>query len=275
MSPNDHFSPKQSTESVPLAFRKYGEKGPHLVVLHGLFGSGNNWAGFARKFKNLLQLWTLDARNHGNSPHDSSMNYGEMAEDIVCFLKQNQLENIILLGHSMGGKTAMLLALKYPKLISGLMIADIAPVKYEHHESHRTLIQAMLNLSLTPETTREQVDQQLAKDIPTLKVRAFLMTNLKRYEGQLQWRIPLDLISNALPDLMDELHSNNTYTGPTLFVGGANSDYIVPKYHNRIKSFFPKSQIAMLKNCGHVLHEEQPEAFAKTVEIFLKHNSLT
>ena len=165
-------------EAIPLNYRKYGDTGPDLIVLHGLFGSGKNWRSFARSIVNDFQIWMPDARNHGESPHAETMSYKEMAEDVVCFLDNNGLERIMLLGHSMGGKTAMQVALRFPERVSCLIVVDIAPVQYEHFQKNIKLIRAMQELGLPKIMTRAEVEIKLADKIDEKHILSFLMTNL-------------------------------------------------------------------------------------------------
>ncbi len=177
-----------------------------MIVLHGLFGSGKNWRSFARSIVNDFQIWMPDARNHGESPHAETMSYKEMAEDVVCFLDNNGLERIMLLGHSMGGKTAMQVALRFPERVSCLIVVDIAPVQYEHFQKNLKLIRAMQELGLPKIMTRAEVEKKLADKIDEKHILSFLMTNLICKEGQSQWRIGLEQIASGLPELLNYLN---------------------------------------------------------------------
>ena len=259
---------------MELYFRKFGEKGSNLIVLHGLFGSGKNWQSFARSFGNNFQVWTLDARNHGNSPHTRTMGYQEMAEDVVSFMDKHELENVILLGHSMGGKTAMQLALRFPNRIVGLIVVDIAPVEYHHQQTQLKLIEAMQKIRTEDETSRSEIEKKLLLKIPEKRLLAFLMTNLIHDNGRFSWRIGLKQIAAGLPELLNFSELKKFFSGPTHFIAGENSAYIKTTYHAQIQNYFPESKITMLKNCGHWLHVEQPDTFQKTVENFIEQNGL-
>ena len=150
-------------EAIPLNYRKYGDTGPDLIVLHGLFGSGKNWRSFARSIVNDFQIWMPDARNNGESPLAETMSYKEMAEDVVCFLDNNGLERIMPLGQSMGGKTAMQVALRFPERVSCLIVVDIAPVQYEHFQKNLKLIRAMQELGFLKKMTRAEVEKSLPR----------------------------------------------------------------------------------------------------------------
>jgi len=274
MNSSGRQNAKSFTKALTLYSRKVGENGPDFVVLHGLFGSGKNWRSFAGSLEEDFQVWTLDARNHGDSPHADSMSYQQMAEDVVRFFDENELENVILLGHSMGGKTAMQLALQFPDRIAALIVVDIAPVCYDHQQKQLKLIEAMQGLHLAAEMSRSDIEKKLALKIPEKRLLSFLMTNLYRQNGQFQWRIGLEQIAAGMPYLLNYPEVNSVFEGPVQFIGGENSAYLKFEYHALIRKKFPESRITMLKNCGHWLHIEQPAAFQKTVNEFLRYNNL-
>jgi len=274
MNSSGRQNAKSFTKTLTLYSRKVGENGPDFVVLHGLFGSGKNWRSFAGSLEEDFQVWTLDARNHGDSPHADSMSYQQMAEDVVRFFDENELENVILLGHSMGGKTAMQLALQFPDRIAALIVVDIAPVCYDHQQKQLKLIEAMQGLHLAAEMSRSDIEKKLALKIPEKRLLSFLMTNLYRQNGQFQWRIGLEQIAAGMPYLLNYPEVNSVFKGPVQFIGGENSAYLKFEYHALIRKKFPESRITMLKNCGHWLHVEQPAAFQKTVNEFLRYNNL-
>jgi pimeloyl-ACP methyl ester carboxylesterase len=274
MNSSDRQNAQLSTQTIALYSRKVGENGPVFVVLHGLFGSGKNWRSFAGSLEDDFQVWTLDARNHGDSPHADSMSYQQMAEDVARFFAENELENVILLGHSMGGKTAMQLALQFPDRIAALIVVDIAPVCYDHLHKQLKLIEAMQELNLAAEMSRSEIEKKLAVKIPEKRLLSFLMTNLNRQNGQFQCRIGLEQIAAGMPDLLNYPELKSVFKGPVQFIGGENSAYLKFEYHALIRKYFPESRITMLENCGHWLHVEQPAAFQKTVNEFLQDNNL-
>ena len=274
MNSSDRQNAQSSTQTIALYSRKVGENGPDFVVLHGLFGSGKNWRSFAGSLEDDFQVWTLDARNHGDSPHADSMSYQQMAEDVARFFAENELENVILLGHSMGGKTAMQLALQFPDRIAALIVVDIAPVCYDHLHKQLKLIEAMQELHLAAEMSRSEIEKKLAVKIPEKRLLSFLMTNLNRQNGQFQWRIGLEQIAAGMPELLNYPELKSVFKGPVQFIGGENSAYLKFEYHALIRKYFPESRITMLENCGHWLHVEQPAAFQKTVNEFLQDNNL-
>ena len=274
MNSSDRQNAQSSTQTIALYSRKVGENGPDFVVLHGLFGSGKNWRSFAGSLEDDFQVWTLDARNHGDSPHADSMSYQQMAEDVARFFVENELENVVLLGHSMGGKTAMQLALQFPDRIAALIVVDIAPVCYDHLHKQLKLIEAMQELDLAGEMSRSEIEKKLAVKIPEKRLLSFLMTNLNRQNGQFQWRIGLEQIAAGMPELLNYPELKSVFKGPGQFIGGENSAYLKFEYHALIRKYFPESRITMLDNCGHWLHVEQPAAFQKTVNEFLQDNNL-
>ena len=274
MNSSDRQNAQSSTQTIALYSRKVGENGPDFVVLHGLFGSGKNWRSFAGSLEDDFQVWTLDARNHGDSPHADSMSYQQMAEDVARFFAENELENVILLGHSMGGKTAMQLALQFPDRIAALIVVDIAPVCYDHLHKQLKLIEAMQELDLAGEMSRSEIEKKLAVKIPEKRLLSFLMTNLNRQNGQFQWRIGLEQIAAGMQELLNYPELKSVFKGPVQFIGGENSAYLKFEYHALIRKYFPESRITMLENCGHWLHVEQPAAFQKTVNEFLQDNNL-
>ena len=274
MNSSDRQNAQSSTQTIALYSRKVGENGTDFVVLHGLFGSGKNWRSFAGSLEDDFQVWTLDARNHGDSPHADSMSYQQMAEDVARFFAENELENVILLGHSMGGKTAMQLALQFPDRIAALIVVDIAPVCYDHLHKQLKLIEAMQELHIAVEMSRSEIEKKLALKIPEKRLLSFLMTNLNRQNGQFQWRIGLEQIAAGMQELLNYPELKSVFKGPVQFIGGENSAYLKFEYHALIRKYFPESRITMLENCGHWLHVEQPAAFQKTVNEFLQDNNL-
>lgn len=246
--------------------------GPPLVVLHGLFGSHSNWRGLGRKLSGQCEVHLLDLRNHGDSPHSDSMDYPGMAEDVLAYMEHHSLANPVLLGHSMGGKVAMSLALQHPERLRALIVADIAPVRYDHGGEHGTMTAALRAASLENQT-RLQVGEQLQEAIPEAPIRNFLLQNLVRRGAGWHWRLNLAGLQDALPDLMGFPESDAVFTKPTLFIRGERSAYVLPEHRATIRQRFLKHQLVTLKNAGHWLHAEQPEVFQTTVQSFLNHLS--
>lgn len=252
--------------SISLHYKKFGSGSP-LLILHGLLGTGNNWGTIARQLSETHEVYALDLRNHGRSPHTETMDYEAMAQDVVDFMDEHKLEKATILGHSMGGKVAMTLALSHKERVEKLIVADIAPVVYQ--PEHHYLVEALQSLDLSQVEKREHADQQLQASVPEVGLRMFLLNNLAFQNKRYQWRCNLDVIEKDLSKIYGFPEVSGSYPGKTLFVGGANSNYILRQHYAHIFRFFPNNTILMLNDAGHWLHADQPEAFLKTVQQFL------
>lgn len=242
-------------------------QGPPVAVLHGLFGAGANLGAVARRLAERRRVITLDLRNHGASPHDPEMTYPAMAGDVLDTLAALGVERAALVGHSMGGKAAMTAALLRPGAVERLVVADIAPVRYP--PAFRPYVEAMRAIPLLPGLTRARADAALAEAVPDKGVRAFLLQNL-RFGERPSWRIGLEHIAAALPGIEGwDTPPGAAYPGPALFLSGARSDYVRPEHRPAIRALFPHARFAALRDAGHWLHADQPEAFAATVAAFL------
>jgi pimeloyl-ACP methyl ester carboxylesterase len=253
---------------VPLAAVEYGA-GPPLAILHGLFGSGRNWASMAQRLASHHRVIAIDLRNHGAAPWADTMDYREMAEDVRATLQARGYDRYSLLGHSMGGKVAMTATLEHGAAVERLIVADIAPVAYAvHHLGH---VKAMRGLDLDKVKRRSEADVALAPAIPDAAERAFLLQNLVLQDGQASWRLNLEAIEREMPRLVGfpAIQAGRTYDGPVLFVAGDRSDYLRPEHEPVIRRLFPNAEIANIENAGHWLHAEQPSAFLAIVEAFL------
>lgn len=242
-------------------------EGPPLLVLHGLYGSGVNWTSHAKWLAEHYRVILPDLRNHGRSPHDPDMSYPAMAGDLAALLDRLGVADALVLGHSMGGKAAMTLALTYPERVRALVAADIAPVSYRH--DHAEIIQALRALPLEALAGRDDADQALAPKIASPMVRQFLLTNLQKRSDGYAWRIPLDILADQLPLIEGFPELPGHYDGPTLFLHGGSSDYLTPAHHGIIRHYFPKAQIEAVAGAGHWLHVEAPQAFAAALQAFL------
>jgi pimeloyl-ACP methyl ester carboxylesterase len=253
---------------MQLHFEKYG-KGHPLIILHGLFGSLDNWRTLSKVFSRSFQVFALDQRNHGRSPHSVEFTYPAMAEDLREFMEEQELPSAHLLGHSMGGKTAMVFALTYPELVDKLIVVDIAPKAYAR--GHDDIFDALFSLNVASSKSRQEADTALAKKIPDLTLRQFLLKNLERDDaGAFRWRIGLEEIYQGYPDLIKALDwSHQQFSQPTLFIKGANSDYIKESDTPTIKAMFPQARVVALPNAGHWAHAEKPQEFARIVLDFL------
>ena len=250
-----------------LFHRIYGE-GPPLVILHGLFGQSDNWATLARAWSNQFRVIIIDQRNHGQSPHEAAFSYELMADDLAETLDILNLESVQLIGHSMGGKTAMFFAQKYPQRLTKLIVADIAPRAYAPH--HGEIIAALKTLPLERLKDRNSADNELAKGIPDFGTRQFLLKNLYRNDsGGFSWRFNLEVISAQISEVGKAMPGSIVET-PTLFVRGAKSKYITDQDQRDIAHQFTNVRFETISDAGHWLHAEQPEAFGKVVLDFLQ-----
>ncbi len=250
-----------------LFHRIYGE-GPPLVILHGLFGQSDNWATLARAWSNQFRVIIIDQRNHGQSPHEAAFSYELMADDLAETLDILNLESVQLIGHSMGGKTAMFFAQKYPQRLTKLIVADIAPRAYAPH--HGEIIAALKTLPLERLKDRNSADNELAKGIPDFGTRQFLLKNLYRNDsGGFSWRFNLEAISAQISEVGKAMPDSIVET-PTLFVRGSKSKYITDQDQRDIAHQFTNVRFETISDAGHWLHAEQPEAFGKVVLDFLQ-----
>jgi esterase len=245
--------------TTDLASQVMGE-GPPLIILHGLFGSQRNWGGVSRALAGQHRVHGLDLRNHGDSPWRAGMSYDEMAADVRRYIEKNQLAPATLLGHSMGGKAAMRLALEAPHAVARLIVVDIAPVPY-HNEHYSDYIEAMLRLDLRAIGRRADADAALKPVIADDSLRAFLLQNLVSEEGSFRWRINLADIGANMAGLIGFPPGGSPFAGPTWFLAGERSNYIRPRDEDTIRRFFPKSQILEIPDVGHWPHAEDPERF--------------
>ncbi|EPR66314.1 alpha/beta fold hydrolase [Cyclobacterium qasimii] len=251
---------------MTLNFRKTGTGKP-LVILHGLFGSADNWMSIAKGLEENFTLYLLDQRNHGDSPHSDTWNYKAMAEDLKEFMEAEGLQKASFLGHSMGGKTVMKFALTYPEMVDKLVVADIAPRPYPVH--HQTILEALNAVDIKSLASRKEAEDKLAEYIPERGIRQFLLKNLTRKEGVFAWKVNLPIITKQIENVGEKITADKPFSGPALFMGGANSDYIKSSDKEEIAALFPDHHIIHIKNTGHWLHAEQPEAVIATLKTFL------
>ncbi len=249
-----------------LQMTTYGEDAslPPVLIVHGLFGSGRNWRAIARRMARLRRVVTVDMRNHGHSAWADSQSYPDMAGDLAEVIAAIGGQADVL-GHSMGGKAAMVLALDAPGLVRRLLIADIAPVAYAHSQNH--LIRAMRGLDLAAVESRGEADARLAKEIDSPQLRAFLLQSLD-LEAR-QWRLNLDVLERDMGLITGFPEVSGRFDGPALFLSGKESDYVRPEHRARIKALFPRARFARIPGAGHWLHAERPRAFIAAAEAFL------
>lgn len=242
-------------------------QGQAIVLIHGLFGSYENLGVIARALAGQWQVVNLDMRNHGRSDWHDSMSYALMAEDVKDTLDHQGLDQVILLGHSMGGKIAMEFALRYPDRVNKLILADISPV--QNRPRHLEILSALDGIDLNNLQSRQQADQQLTLSITETGVRQFLLKSLYKEDDHFRWRFNIKALIANYPQLLEAPPSKGPYTGPVLFIKGAESDYLLPEHQSLIQQLFPHSKAKVIMGTGHWLHAEKPVAFAKIVTDFL------
>lgn len=239
---------------------------PPLLIAHGLFGSGRNWGVIARRLADSRAVITVDMRNHGDSPRAPSQSYPDMAGDLAeVILAHGGIADV--LGHSMGGKAAMVLALTQGGLLRKLVVADIAPVAYSHDQSRN--VAAMAGLDLTGLVNRAEADQRLSLTIPDAGLRAFFLQSLDLRATPPGWRLNLPVLDREMPKIVGWPDTPGSFDGPALFLTGANSDYVLPQHRPLIMAQFPRARFARIPDAGHWLHAEKPRDFEDTVRIFL------
>jgi esterase len=250
-----------------LAVTEAGE-GPPLVLLHGLFGAGQNWGGIRRALASRFRVLTPDLRNHGASPRAVAMDYETMAADVAETMDEAGVGRAAVLGHSMGGKVAMALALAHPERVERLVVADIAPVRYA--PALRGYVDAMQAIPLRPGLTRKEADAALATAIPEAGIRAFLLQSLRFEEDPPAWRLGLAELAAAMPVIEDfAVPAGAPYDGPVLVIAGALSSYIRPTHHDAFRALFPRADFVTVPKAGHWLHAENPAGFLAVLEPFL------
>lgn len=270
--------------SIKLNHRVTGE-GPPLILLHGLFGSLENLGSVAQRLQDQWLIHALDQRNHGRSPHSETMDYKAMADDVVAYMDKQGLDEVALLGHSMGGKTAMQVALAAPDRVSHLIVADIAPVDYKPR--HDAILEGLMAVDLSQVKTRQQADEALQDYVEMPAVRQFLLKNLARItdeererEGEksdavFRWRLNLPVINDSYVRLAEAPSAEGPFEGPTLFIKGADSAYIQDKHRDEVNRLFPAAKLRIIEGTGHWLHAEKPDTFATLCRRFLQNEADT
>lgn len=240
---------------------------PTLVIAHGLYGSGRNWGVIARRLADRREVVAVDMRNHGDSPRFPTQSYPDMANDLAEVI-ESLGSPVDLLGHSMGGKAAMQLALTRPDLLRRLIVADIAPVAYSHDQTRNA--RAMADLDLSRISTRAEADAALAARIDDPALRAFFLQSLDLRHRPPRWKLNLDVLEAEMPKIVGWPGTHGTFDHPALFLTGAESHYVRPEHRETIRAIFPKARFAKIPNAGHWLHAEKPREFEETVRVFLE-----
>lgn len=250
-----------------LTYNTHGKNGPPLLIVHGLFGSGRNWNVIAKRLSDTYRVITPDLRNHGQSPRHPLHRYSDLAEDLAALIEKIGAPAHVC-GHSMGGKAAMVLALKRPDLLDRLIIGDIAPVAYTH--SQLPFIHAMRAVDLSAVARRSDAEAQLAAQGVAPELQSFFTQSLDLKARR--WLLNLDALEANMPHIMGFPQVSGSFAGPTLFLSGADSDYVQPTQRTGIKSLFPKARFARLPGAGHWLHAEKPREFEAALRTFLRAN---
>lgn len=264
--------------SVTLKFRKSGHGEP-IVILHGLYGASDNWITIARKLEQRFSVFIPDLRNHGHSPHTTSHTYQDMVDDLRQFFNDHHISHATVLGHSMGGKVAMMFAAEYPELVTGLIVADIAPKSYNLSErpyktvlEHELILGLMEELNLVAVSSRKEIDQFLSEKLYNPTLRQFLIKNIQRNKDDyFEWKINVPVLKHALVSITSGVSSEwfddrkPILNYPVTFIRGLNSDYISDDDLPLIKSIYPDAKTIGIPDAGHWLHSEQPEKFVEAV----------
>jgi len=251
-----------------LNYKVLGEGEP-LIILHGLFGMLDNWVTLGKQFAKHFKVYLIDQRNHGKSPHTPEHNYHLLAEDLLSFMALEEIPAANILGHSMGGKTAMQFAINYPNRTKRLIVVDIAPKDYP--TGHEDVFEAFFSLNLDQIKSRKEADEQLQSILPSFSVRQFILKNLTRNSAsQYSWKPNYKALQQTYPTtIQNSLSETDRYMGSTLFIKGGQSErYIELKDWPMIQSHFPTAQLSVIEESGHWIHAEKPQDFYETVMAF-------
>lgn len=263
---------------MKLFYRKLGEGSP-LVIIHGLYGSSDNWLSIGRVLSEHYTVYILDQRNHGSSPHSEKNSFEDMRDDLIEFMDDHNIERVTLLGHSMGGKTAMFYAADYPEKVEKLIVADIAPKDYlvlnetSQFHLHRNILMAMQDIDFAQVSSRTEVAEIMAEKIDDKRIRQFLLKNITKNKesGRLQWKLNAEVLYDYLDEIVSGVNKQwladiiPIVAYPVTFIRGLNSNYITDDEKTLIKEVYPEAQIIDIPNAGHWLHAEQPEQFIKAI----------
>lgn len=251
-----------------LNYKQFGQGQP-VIILHGLFGTLDNWQTFAKKLAEQYMVFIVDQRNHGRSPHDDGFDYQILAEDLRDFMEAQWMYEATIIGHSMGGKTAMQFALTYPDMVEKLVVVDIGPQQYAG--GHQNIFEALFEVDLPNLQNRKAAETQLATRIDSLPVRQFLLKNLtiNKENKQYEWKMNLPVIYKNYQHILAAITSDDTYKGDTLFIKGGKSDYLSPTDMTNIQTLFPKANLSTIPEAGHWIHAETPKAFGDLVQKFI------
>lgn len=253
---------------MELNHKTFGQ-GPPLLILHGLFGTLDNWQTLARRWAEHYTVVLIDQRNHGRSPHCNAHTYPLLGEDLKAFMESNWMYHATLLGHSMGGKTVMQFATHYPEMVEKMIVVDIAPKAYPG--GHESIIKALNNMPLDQIDNRQKADAFLAQSIDDVGVRQFLLKNLTRdKKGGYRWKMNLPILTRDYKAILENIEPEENYEGPSLFIRGEKSNYVQDEDYETIQYHFPTAHLVTIPDAGHWVHAEQPQALYDTVSRFLE-----
>ena len=257
---------------MSLHTTELGDDGPRLVFCHGLFGQGKNWTQIAKAFAGRHRVTLVDMPHHGRSPWSDRFSYAEIADEVATLLDEE--DPVTLVGHSMGGKAAMLLALRHPAMVARLCVVDVAPVAYAHGTEFRGYVHAMQGLDLDALATRADAEEALTPAVPNPGVRSFLLQNLRRDGDGWRWQPNLEVIGRDLDDVAgwprDDVAGAAPYDGPVLWIAGATSSYVSDEHAAAMEELFPRVRRVTVKGAGHWVHSEQPEVFVQVLRRFVE-----
>ena len=253
---------------MQLNFKVFG-KGEPIIILHGMFGTLDNWQTIAKQLAEQYMVFIVDLRNHGRSPHSDDFDYNIMVADLKAFMEDNWIYEARLVGHSMGGKVAMQFAAENPDMVEQLVVVDIAPKAYSG--THKTIFEALFALNLETLSSRKEADEFFETRIESYSLRQLILKNLSldKVTKKYRWKMNLPIIHQAYPHILGESKLSDSFEKPTLFIKGANSQYILTEEFDRYKKYFPLAQLATIKNAGHWVHADQAEDFLTVLNNFL------
>lgn len=252
---------------MQLYYREFGQGSP-VIILHGLFGFSDNWQTIAKSLADHHLVVTPDLRNHGRSPHVPGHSYPEMAEDLKSFMETHWMFSAALVGHSMGGKVAMQLALSHPDFVERLVVVDIAPGQAE--DKHSSIFEALIGMDLSKIATRQEAEAYLTERIPDNGTRQFLLKNITREaDGRFAWKMNLPILWQHFDDILAPVSGLDPFEKPALFIRGSRSGYIKDSDFPLIKSLFPQAEIATIEDAGHWVHADKPAELLKALTQFL------
>jgi pimeloyl-ACP methyl ester carboxylesterase len=248
---------------MKLHSRTYGESGPHVIILHGLFGMSDNWHMIAKELSHEYRVHALDLRNHGRSPHDPDMSYDAMADDIMEYMESQAVPAAALIGHSMGGKVAMTFSLKNPGMTLGLVVVDISPREYENRHDH--IFEAFCTFPVDTMSSRDEATRLMTERVGNEATALFLLKNLRRNgQGGFEWKIPVPILRKEYGHISSENKSDIPYEGPTLFIRGEKGSYLIPADAPLLEKLFPSFAMHTIPGTG--VHAEAPKEFLRVVE---------